>query len=605
MGVSGCGKSTVGEALAEDLGWPFIDADDYHPESNIRKMAAGTPLDDHDRLPWLTTLNQLLIENNTVVLACSALKEMYREVLGKNIPRINWVLLEGDKKLILDRMNNRTDHFMEPRMLDSQFATLENPVDALKVDIRHPVDKQVAMIKEDLAKSDIGLIGLGVMGKSLALNIADHGYQVSVHNPPLPGEETVTEEFVKVNRGKSLKGSQNIDELLDSVQSPRKILLMVKAGDPVDSLIELLKGRMEPGDVIVDLGNSHFSDTERREKDLEGLGIHFMGTGVSGGEEGARKGPSIMAGGSEESYQLVGGIFEDIAAPDKSGATCCVRVGPSGAGHFIKMIHNGIEYAEMQLLAELYHILSLQSNNEQISEYFRNWNEGSLESYLLKASADISLKKEGNRYVLDIILDEATGKGTGTWSSKTALDLGYPATMIMSAVNARNLSVQKSRQRNRSQEKTPDMEIGERDLMNAYALARKINHYQGFQLIKAMAEEQDWKPDFRDIARIWTNGCIIRSQLMEDIASGEWDILDPVFLSRDTEQRESLGRLLKHAISTQIPVPSFHAAWNFLLTQTAEKLPANLVQAMRDYFGSHGFRRNDQDDNSLYHENWY
>lgn len=369
-------------------------------------------------------------------------------------------------------------------------------------------------------KSTFGIIGLGVMGKSLGLNIAEKGFGISVYNRADSGEEKIVTQFLNENNSfPNIAGFTNIEKFIASIERPCKILIMIKAGNAIDSVIQQLIPFLSKGDILIDGGNSHFSDTNKRSKYLAAMNIHFVGCGVSGGEEGARKGPSIMPGGTPESYQMIAPILETIAAKDINNKPCCTYIGPEGAGHFIKMVHNGIEYVEMQLLAEIYAMLSITHTNDEIAYLLKTWNNTDLSSYLLEITINILQKKEGNQYVLDTILDTAGNKGTGSWSSKTAFDLGTVNTMMSSAVFARYISSFKEKRKSlstlinyssKSLEK-PNLE----SLKNTYKFARIINHHQGFELIRIASQEYNWDLNLSEIARIWTNGCIIRSDFME------------------------------------------------------------------------------------------
>ncbi|MGI9530264.1 NADP-dependent phosphogluconate dehydrogenase, partial [Lutimonas sp.] len=371
-------------------------------------------------------------------------------------------------------------------------------------------------------KSEFGVFGLGVMGSSISLNIADKGYELSVFNRADGGEAHVVADFLETNSHlKNIHGFTDLEAFIESMARPRKILVMIKAGPTVDLVLNNLVPKLSKGDVIIDGGNSHYLNTKKRFDFCESYGVEFVGAGISGGEEGARKGPSIMPGGSEESYSKVSSVLEAIAANDDFGKTCCTYIGPEGSGHFIKMVHNGIEYVEMQLVAELYSILSTSFSNEEIAAVFEQWNEGELSSYLLDISIQILRKKEGEGYLLDKILDKAGNKGTGSWSSKAAFDLGIPNTMMSSAVFARYISSFKERRialaaqidgKHHSSNLPPVDTI-----KKAYSMARLLNHQQGFKLMEIASENYNWSLNFSEIARIWSNGCIIKSDLMNQL----------------------------------------------------------------------------------------
>ncbi|WP_223548670.1 NADP-dependent phosphogluconate dehydrogenase [Aestuariivivens sp. NBU2969] len=462
-------------------------------------------------------------------------------------------------------------------------------------------------------KTEFGIVGLGVMGKSLSLNMAEKGFKISVYNRSGGDEVQVVSDFIKENqKGYTILGFTDLQEFVMSLKQPRKILLMVKAGDVVDRVIEQLIPLLSKEDIIIDGGNSYFKDTQKRFEALKDSLIHFIGCGISGGKEGARKGPSIMPGGSMGSYKKVANILESIAAKDNDGKPCCVYVGDDGAGHFIKMVHNGIEYAEMQLLAELYALMSKTMDNEAIAKVFFNWSQGDLSGYLIEITIDILKKKEGKSYLLDVILDSAGNKGTGNWSSKEALDLGIPASLMVSAVFARYLSsfkqerVQLSAQLGLKRDITQKLDIG--ILERAYRFARIINHHQGFQLIAEASKNYGWQINFPEIARIWTNGCIIKSQFMEDIAT--YFKTTPSLLSNKhifeilKSSEASCLDALQYALANRIPSDGFWTAYNYWIGMTTAQLPANLIQAQRDYFGAHTYKRKDKPLGLSFHSNW-
>ena len=444
-GVSGVGKTTIGLALSKKIGALFLDADDYHPESNVSKMSQGVPLNDNDRLPWLQKLNKTLIKKHTakndIVLSCSALKENYRSILNTNLEnKIFWIFLHGEAKIISERMKSR-NHFMPVDLLQSQYDDLELPNDGIIIDIvNSPEDIVNQLIKKlkmpELAQ--IGLIGLGVMGRSLSRNIANKGFLINVYNRHVDGKEVdVAKNFVAEHE--ELKNSLPFDEIAPYVKSlakPRKIFMMVNAGRAVDSVIGVLTPHLEEGDIIIDGGNSHYKETERRFQSLKEKGIRYIGAGVSGGEEGALNGPSIMPGGSEDGYREAEEILTAIAAKDTEGSDCCTYIGKGGAGHFVKMVHNGIEYAEMQLIAEVYGILryGLSYGHEQIADLLESWTKTDSGSYLVEITAEILRKKEGDDYLIDIILDRAGNKGTGSWTTIAACELGVAIPTITAAL---------------------------------------------------------------------------------------------------------------------------------------------------------------------------
>lgn len=462
-------------------------------------------------------------------------------------------------------------------------------------------------------KSDFGVIGLGVMGKSISLNVAEKGFKTSVYNRNTAGEEHVVKDFLESNYSfKNIQGFTELHLFLESLELPRKIFIMIKAGEAIDEMIDQLLPFLSKQDIIIDGGNSHYLDTKKRFDYLSSKGIGFIGCGVSGGEEGARFGPSLMPGGTKESYNKVSQILETISAKDSNGKPCCALIGPEGSGHFVKMVHNGIEYVEMQLLAELYALMSTSMNNQEIGNELSTWNTGKLESYLLEITVDILQKKENDDFLLDKILDKAQNKGTGSWSSIAALNLGYPNTVMSSAVFARYISALKkervkySKQINTITKGKSNLKISQ--LKNTYQFARIINHHQGFALIKQASDAYKWNLNLSEIARIWTNGCIIRSALMNDLSSlfeQSEDILDNSKVFEFLNQSASdVTETIQKAFSTRIAFDSFCSAYNYWVSITTEKLPASLIQAQRDYFGAHTYQRIDKDSNEFFHTNW-
>ena len=616
MGVSGSGKTTIGKQLALALDIPFFDADDFHPKSNIEKMSNGIPLNDEDRLPWLQNLNRHLIahKNSGAVLACSALKESYREILSEGI-FIDWVYLKADFDLIKERMLDRKDHFMPLELLQSQFNTLETPNYGIHVSNTSTPTEIVKKILSNLTKnhnSYFGVYGLGVMGKSLALNMLNKGFSLSVYNIDTPNEKNVVSNFLESAKNDLLMGYTDAKKFVDSLARPRKILLMVKAGDVVDIVIKQLTPFLNEGDIIIDGGNSHYLDTKQRIEELKAKGIHFVGLGVSGGEEGALKGPSLMPGGNIEAYHEISDVLEAIAAKDKSNKPCCTFIGNEGAGHFVKMVHNGIEYGEMQLLAELYHLLRKQLTYEEIAKVFNEWNKGEQSSYLLEITAKILLVKEGNNYLLDQILDKAGNKGTGSWSSIAALQNGLPTTVKTAAVFARYISSFKNDRTWLSGELdnlADENQLIDLDtLKEAYDFARTINMHQGLELIRKTSEENTWDIHLTEVLRIWTNGCIIKSERLEiwkDVIANSQSLLaDKKTIIALNQQEVAVRNILKTALNNRIAVPCLWAAYNYWVGMTTKNSSANMIQAQRDYFGAHTYQRIDKDESQFFHTNW-
>ncbi|MCC3647768.1 NADP-dependent phosphogluconate dehydrogenase [Cytobacillus firmus] len=467
-----------------------------------------------------------------------------------------------------------------------------------------------------MTKSQFGVIGLAVMGKNLAMNIESRGYSVSVFNR----SREKTDEMLKEVEGRNFKGTYKIEEFVDSLEKPRKIMLMVKAGGPTDATIEQLKPLLDKGDILIDGGNTFFVDTQRRNKELSELGIHFIGTGVSGGEEGALKGPSIMPGGQKEAYELVAPIFQDIAAK-VNGEACTTYIGPDGAGHYVKMVHNGIEYGDMQLISESYFLLKnvLGLTAEELHEVFAEWNKGELDSYLIEITADIFTKKdeETGKPLVDVILDTAGQKGTGKWTSQSALDLGVPLPIITESVFARFISAMKEERVNASkvlrgpaaQDFTGDKKAFIESVRKALYMSKICSYAQGFAQMRAASEEYGWDLKYGDIAMIFRGGCIIRAQFLQKIKEA-YDrepglknlLLDPYFREIVESYQDAAREIISVAVKNGIPVPCFAAALSYYDSYRTETLPANLLQAQRDYFGAHTYQRTDKE--GIFHTNW-
>ncbi len=466
---------------------------------------------------------------------------------------------------------------------------------------------------------DIGLIGLAVMGKNLVLNMEDHGYSVAVFNRTT----SRVDEFIEENPDRQLYGASSIEDLCANLKSPRKIVLLVKAGQPVDDFIDLIAPHLDPDDIIIDGGNSHFPDTIRRTAEVEARGLRFIGTGVSGGEEGARLGPSIMPGGSEGAWPEVKDIFQAIAAKvGDENEPCCDWVGSDGAGHYVKMVHNGIEYGDMQLICEAYFMMknSLGMDAQQMHEVFARWNEGELESYLIEITRDILAieDEETGNPLVEMILDTAGQKGTGRWTSASALDLGIPAPTIVEAVLARAISAQKTDRVAASEllkgpDSSYDGDAGELvDAIEKALYCSKICSYaQGYALIRAAAEEYNWDLDYGSIALMWRGGCIIRARFLERIRDAFANapdlnnlLLDPFFLKAIDENQAAWRRVVSEAVKLGIPTPAFSSALAYYDSYRRGSLPANLLQAQRDYFGAHTYRRVDRPDADPVHTDW-
>jgi len=468
---------------------------------------------------------------------------------------------------------------------------------------------------ENLA--DIGLIGLAVMGENLVLNMESKGFTVAVYNRTV----SKVDDFVNGRgKGKNFIGVHSIEDLCNSLKSPRKVMMLVKAGKAVDDFIEQIIPFLEPGDVIIDGGNTHFPDTIRRTAYVEGKGLLYIGTGVSGGEEGALRGPSIMPGGSPAAWELVKPIFQAICAK-ADGSPCCDWVGENGAGHFVKMVHNGIEYGDMQLICETYQIMKdlLGMSAIEMHEVFKEWNEGELGSYLIEITRDIlAYKNEEGEVVVDTILDTAGQKGTGKWTGVAALDLGIPLTLIGESVFARCLSAQKDERVAASKELTGpkpaftgDKTAFINDLKNALYASKIVSYAQGYLLMREAAKEYKWNLNNGGIALMWRGGCIIRSVFLGKIKEA-FDrnpeltnlLLDPFFKEKVTTSQESWRKVVTTAVANGIPVPAFCSALTYFDGYRAERLPANLLQAQRDYFGAHTYERIDRPRGEFFHTNW-
>lgn len=467
-----------------------------------------------------------------------------------------------------------------------------------------------------MKRQQIGVIGLAVMGKNLAMNIASKGYSVSVYNR----SPEKTEEMLRETSGKNIVGTFSIEEFVNSLEKPRKILLMVKAGAATDTIIEQLKPFLVKGDILIDGGNTFFGDTQRRNKELSELGLHFIGTGVSGGEEGALLGPSIMPGGQKEAYELVAPIFKDISAK-VNGEPCTTYIGPDGAGHYVKMVHNGIEYGDMQLISESYfmlkHVLGLSA--EELHHVFFEWNQGELDSYLIEITADIFTKvdQETGKPLVDVILDTAGQKGTGKWTSKSALDLGVPLPLITESVFARFISAMKEERVEASKilngpETKPfagDREAFIESVRKGLYMSKICSYAQGFAQMRAASEEYGWDLRYGDIAMIFRGGCIIRAQFLQKIKEA-YDrdpglknlLLDPYFKKIVEGYQGALRETIGTAVQYGIPVPCFSAALSYYDSYRTATLPANLLQAQRDYFGAHTYQRVDKE--GYFHTEW-
>jgi 6-phosphogluconate dehydrogenase len=485
------------------------------------------------------------------------------------------------------------------------------------------------------ASADIGLIGLAVMGQNLVLNMADHGYEVAVFNRTI----SKVDEFVNgPARGSTVIGTDSLEALVGVLQPPRRVMLMVKAGPAVDATVERLIPLLDTGDIIIDGGNSLFTDTIRRTKQVEEAGLLFVGTGISGGEEGARHGPSIMPGGSVDAWPHVQPILQAIAAKVADGTPCCDWVGADGAGHFVKMVHNGIEYGDMQVIAEAYHFLKsgLNLSHDEMADVFRGWGDGVLDSYLIDITAYIlGFRSESGTPLVESILDAAGQKGTGKWTAISALNLGTPTTLVAEAVFARIVSAARDERiaasgmlagprgdildglaPNTPAETRREIIAHKKDiwiekLQQALYASKIISYAQGFMLLRAAADEYAWDLDYGRIASLWREGCIIRAAFLDDISAAYNNdpqltnlMLDPFFRTALTESEKGLRSVVRQAVRMGIPVPAYSAALSFYDSYRSGRLPANLIQAQRDYFGAHTYERVDRPRGEFFHTNW-
>ncbi len=467
-------------------------------------------------------------------------------------------------------------------------------------------------------QADIGLIGLAVMGQNLVLNMNDHGFTVAVYNRTV---EKVDRFLANEAKGTKVIGTHTLEEFVASLKRPRKMMIMVKAGWPVDATIEKLLPLLDEGDIIIDGGNSHYPDSTRRTKELAEKGILFIGTGVSGGEEGARFGPSIMPGGAPDAWPYVKPIFQSIAAKVADGSPCCDWVGEEGAGHFVKMVHNGIEYGDMQLICEAYDIMqhALGMTPAEMSQVFSEWNQGKLDSYLIEITTDIlAYTDEDGEAMVDKILDTAGQKGTGKWTAVSALETGIPLTLIGEAVFSRFLSALKEERVAAAAELgspipayTGDKTAFIADLQEALFASKIVSYTQGYMLMRAASVEFGWSLAYGNIALMWRGGCIIRAAFLDDIKAA-FDknpdlnnlLLDPFFKKQVQKAEAAWRRVVVTAVSLGIPLPAMSSALAFYDGYRRERLPANLLQAQRDYFGAHTYERVDKPRGEFFHTNW-
>jgi len=469
--------------------------------------------------------------------------------------------------------------------------------------------------------ADIGLIGLAVMGENLVLNMANHGFTVAVWNR---SHNKVTDFITGRAKDKSIVGTASLKEFCETLKTPRKVMMMIKAGAPVDETIASVLPFLEKGDILIDGGNSHYDDSTRRMKDLEAKGFLYIGAGISGGEEGALNGPSIMPGGSEKAWPAVKDIFQSIAAKVENGAPCCEWVGDQGAGHFVKMVHNGIEYGDIQLICEAYHLMKdvLGMSNDEMKDAFNEWNQGDLDSYLIEITGEILGKRDEeqpDKHVVDLILDVAGQKGTGKWTLIAAADMGMPLTMIGEAVFARCISALKEDRVTASkvlsgppkQEFKGDKKEFINAIRDALFASKIVSYAQGYLLLRAASREHKWSLNYGGIALMWRGGCIIRSKFLGKIKEAfdnnpDLDnlILDPYFCTKVSACQTGWREVVSTAIMRGIPIPGMTSALSYFDGLRTEKLPANLLQAQRDFFGAHTYERVDQPRGKFFHTNW-
>lgn len=476
----------------------------------------------------------------------------------------------------------------------------------------------ILKVMSDSPQADIAVIGLAVMGQNLILNINDHGFKVVAYNRTV---EKVDSFLANEAKGTDVVGAHSIEEMVSLLKKPRRVMLMVKAGDAVDQTIEHLLPHLESGDIIIDGGNSLFTDTGRRMKEVESKGLLYIGTGVSGGEEGARNGPSIMPGGSPDAWPHVKDIFQGISAKVDDGTPCCDWVGEGGAGHYVKMVHNGIEYGDMQLIAEAYGLLQnyVGLSTDEMAAVFSEWNKGELDSYLIQITSEIlAFKDEDGQPIVDKILDAAGQKGTGKWTVISSAELGQPVSLITEAVYARCISALKDARVDASKvlngpsgKLNSDKEEYIKRLQQALYASKIVSYTQGYMLMKAAAQEHGWNLNYGGIALMWRGGCIIRSRFLDDIKKA-YDsnpdlsnlLLDPFFTNAIEKAQTAWREVIASAVKAGIPVPAMSSALSFYDAFRSDKLPANLLQAQRDYFGAHTYERIDKPRGEFFHTNW-
>lgn len=635
MGVCGSGKTTFGQDISKRLKASFIEGDDLHPQSNIEKMSRGIALSDKDRLPWLEVIcqraNSEFERYDTVVIACSALRKAYRDILRKIDGDVLFAHLQGEYSEIKQRMSSRSGHYMPSALIKSQFEALEDTIleaDVVGLPIHHSLNDLQSTLNQAIKQiktsthqnflpgqaAHLGLVGLGTMGENLALNLLNKGYKLQTCEL----DTTLRNKFRTAFNGKAIC-HETLQSLVLNTVSPRCILLLIKAGKPVTTVLKELLPLLQAGDVVVDMGNSRYQDTDQRVEIASRYGIHFVGCGISGGAEGARSGPSMMPGGAATAWPLISRLFKHIAASYK-GKPCVTWIGSGGAGHFVKTVHNGIEYVDMQMIAEAYQILrdGLGLNASEISQVFSQWNQGPLESYLIQATAQIFKAKDTDGMPLvDKILDKAGQKGTGSWATESSLAASVPATLMAEAVQARMISSMKA-QRTFSAKQFPflplntslDQKTVIEQLGQALYCTKLVNYTQGFHLISAISRQRGWDINIIDVASIWRAGCIIRGQLLDEIVNvgenipNELLINTPIFADVFDLGQDNLREITKLGIDFGFPLPVISGALAWFDGMRNDNSPANLIQAQRDYFGAHHFERKNQPQGGFFHADW-
>ncbi|MBX9734263.1 MAG: NADP-dependent phosphogluconate dehydrogenase [Chitinophagaceae bacterium] len=625
MGVAGSGKTTIGSALAQQLNIPFMDADHEHPVENINKMTAGIPLTDEDRLPWLLKVHAKALAASAeggAVIACSALKQAYRNLLENTLLKVYWIFLDVERSVLIQRLSNRKNHYMPVSLLDSQLATLEKPKDAICINAKRTVEEAVEFIRQSiyLKEKRIGIVGLGVMGKALARNLGSKGWQLSLYNREVSGVEELVAKQCVDNFSELHKALpfNDIDAFVKSLGDSQYILMMLPAGKAIVEFLNMLSPLLSPGAIIIDGANAFYADTEKHQQQLLLHHIYLLGCGVSGGEQGALEGPALMVSGDKKAYDSVAPLLISMAAINGSGNSCCNYIGLGGSGHYVKMVHNAIEYGEMQLLAEVYGILhhGLQLDAEAIASIFNEWQKTELQSYLLGITQQILKTKYNHQSILTSISDKAYSKGTGAWATQEAAFLGAPSGMFTTALNARYISTD-TRLRYWMQEhvthsehkiKHEHVQINVEDIKAVYTLVRIWNHHQGFALITKAAEQYGWDLSLSSIADGWRAGCIVRSSLMDILSEGftQTNMVSAIPYCEEVlvSNYPNLIQLVAHISLAEIPIPIISEAYQSILQYKQKKLTTTLIQAQRDFFGAHGFQWDDDIAGTVRHFDW-